>query len=55
MDCLKTVFGIAGATVLLMILLAIGAILAPFAVIYLMITEWRDVEEDDNDEMYNAR
>lgn len=55
MDCLKTVFGIAGATVLIMMLLVMGAILAPFAVIYLMITEWRDVEEDNDDEMYNAR
>ena len=55
MDCIKTVFGIAGATVLLMILMVAGAILAPFAVIYLMITEWRGITEDDEEDMYNVR
>lgn len=55
MDCIKTILGMVGMTLFFMLLCVLGAVLAPFAVIYLMVTEWRDVEEDDDEEMFNVR
>jgi len=56
MEYLKLSLYAFGLTLGLMLVCTLGAIFAPFIVLYFVLTEWQDIKDDDSeDEMYNVR
>jgi hypothetical protein len=57
MEYLKLTVYAVGLTLAFMTICTLGAIFAPFIVLYFVCTEWQDIKDDDSseDEMYNAR
>ena len=57
MEYLKLSLYAFGLTLVFMLVCTLGAIFAPFIVIYFVLTEWQSIRDDDSDddEMYNAR
>jgi len=55
-DFIARAAGLVVVTICVMFLCLCGFFLTPFAVLYLVFVEWREVDDDDSDEeMFNVR